>query len=245
MSVDKVLPVLGTLLGALVGGLVTEFRTLLKGAREKRQALSLLLFELLELRFVISRWNPAMIYQALLEAIAQRFGAETAAAVEDSSSKQVLMELFGTVVADIRKTVNTVTYEETVAAVAPFDPILAYQMRGGPLLSRWEQYIEGYSKQVKSLPEFDWDPDAASVLQSFESAAIKEQKARLLKQLEQDCLSVAKRISRKAVPETEQILARQDQIDENSIRQFYVEAIDSFIEMFEASQKYHVETESS
>src|SRR5262245_59907501 len=70
------LPVIAALAGAVVGGIVAETRTMLQGYRERRKAMAIVLYDLLELRHQLASNDPTKVADEIKRYLQRKFGSD-------------------------------------------------------------------------------------------------------------------------------------------------------------------------
>lgn len=221
----EMLPVLAALAGAITGGLVAEFRTLLQGTRERRRALRILLYELLELRFRVARQDPAQFLPELKKCVERTLGAETATSLDSPDAKRLFRDALAAAAAVSLDPPIGARYEHAVDALAHHDPIFAYSLRSQSLLLDVERAIRAYYEKVSALPEVLQDPNAAFVLPQAESATLELARSEALTRLASDIRAAAWRIGVSVRYRAGHIVRRQDRPLASELR----EAIDAFL----------------
>lgn len=221
----EMLPVLAVLAGAITGGLIAELRTLSQGARERRRALRILLYELLELRFRVARQNPAQFLPELKACVERTLGAETARSLDSPDANRFLRHALVAAAAVSLDPSIGARYEHAVDAVAPHDPVFAYGLRSQSFLLNVERGITAYYEKVSALPDVLQDPNAAFVLPQAESATLDLARAEALTRLASDIRAAAWRIGLSVRYRTGRIIRRQDRPPASDLR----EAMDAFL----------------
>src|SRR5690349_10000226 len=113
---QQVLPVISALAGAIVGGVVAELRAIMQSGRERRRALRVLLYEVLNLRYEIRRRDPRAIIEAMKRLFERRFGQEQARSF-DSPEGQKLIGIVRALLDESTERPIAPRYEEAVDAL--------------------------------------------------------------------------------------------------------------------------------
>ena len=206
------LPVLAALAGVIVGGVIAELRTLLRGARERRRALRTLLHHLLELRFRVVTQDPRPLLPILIGYLKRRFSPEQVQAFESSASEQILRQVFAALVTSAGDPPVIEQYERAIEALAPHDPILAYRLSNQSRLPNLEHELMGYYAKLMTLPQLAQDAEAVELLPQIESASVVIARSQALDQLAESIRDVASEVSWSTRRGARQVLQRQDEI---------------------------------
>lgn len=209
VSLRDVLPVITALVGALIGGVVAELRTFMAASRERKKALRVLLYELLQLRFEIHRYNPEHLMQALSRLFARRFGAEGIKAVETPETKTLIDSIIHAVLNTMRPEFST-KYNNAVEALAPHDPILAYSLVGQEQLLALDRTVGQYYEVIRAHPEIAADPEGIRFLDASKKATFNAAYVEAAKRLAEDITDVACKCSFWTNRRVRHILSRQD-----------------------------------
>ena len=223
MSLRELVPVAAALLGAIIGGLIAELRTWLQGTRERRQALSRLLYELLELRFWIARSDPELVLKALKRVLDSHVSPIAPSSFTQTS--RILPAALTALKTSLGRTALT-DYSSVVAAVAPFDPVLAFRLRGQDQLAELERHMHAFYDEILKTPAIASDPQVLSSRNIMESATVQALSTIVLKKLTKDCVQVARRISWRTVKQVHKAIAKQDHIDENELESMLSDLVD-------------------
>jgi uncharacterized protein (DUF2267 family) len=212
LTLRDALPVLAALAGAIVGGAVAEFRTLLQGARERRRALKTLLHQLLELRFTITTQDPRQLLPALIAYLKRKVSPEQVREFEASPAQQLLHQVFDALTTTISDSPIAAQYHQAVSALAPHDPVLAYHLSNQARLPSLEHELRQYYAKVVTFPQLAQDTQAVLLLARIESASLDLARSEALDQLAENIGTVASKISLWTRYRATRIVRRQDDI---------------------------------
>lgn len=217
-------PLATAIVGLFVGALISEFHVALAGARERRRALNVLLFDLLQLRHDVRNSDPNLVFGTFLRVIQKKFG--------DVATQFFDMPQFRTTLVDIHKVLQdsdrpklTERYENAVRGLVPHDPVLAYRLSGNAQISGVERAVALYYARVAAHPDVIKERDAPKLLSVLEDETATALIAEALKDLSADVRQVARarrwRLIRWAwTPlSVEKVLVRQDQRPASTIDQ--------------------------
>lgn len=129
MTVALWFPALTALIGAAVGGFVSEARQFLEFRRERRKAVNRVLWCQLDLWYELKRFDLTDLTSAFLERLCQRLGVPIDQLAPYLPDVPELSEIIGTV-ASVRDPELTTRYQSAVGALSFFDPLLAYRLSG-------------------------------------------------------------------------------------------------------------------
>ncbi len=195
------LPVATVLVGVLVGAFASELRTLLQGARNRRSAYRILLYQLLELRFQARRRDPSQFVRRLRE-------------LDDlqgvPGSREVALKIFRAAehMLNSERPLSD-QYEQAVSDIAPHDPIVAYQLRSRSELLTIDQSIRLYYSRATELLGAH-DPNEAEFLSHMESASLDMVRKEALVELDAHIRRIARRIDPFTYFRAMRVLKRQE-----------------------------------
>lgn len=228
MSFRELLPVISALVGALIGGLIAEFRTFMAAAREQKKALRILLYALLQLRFEICRFNPDHVMQALSRQFARRFGTEAVKAIEAPEAK-AFFDVTIQKVLDITRTDLSPKYNHAVEALSPHNPILAYNLVGNEKILALDRILRQYYENLRASPEIAADPAGIRFLDSSKTTMLNTAFVEAKKQLAEDIAHVAWKLSFWTHRRVKGTLSRQDRVPEKELDEFLDQVFDSIL----------------
>jgi len=213
LTLREALPVLAALAGALVGGVVGELRTIVQSARERRRALRMLLYQLLELRFCIATHDPRMVMPVLMDYVRRTFGSEALQALQSAGTEHLLRQmvaaaptLFGS------DPPMAAHYQEAIKALAPYDPVEAYRLSNQAEFQNLEREFRQYYDRAIAFPQIAADPQAAVVLPHVEAASVDVARSEALTQLAKNIHAVAWKVSPLTRYRAGRIVRLQDRI---------------------------------
>ncbi len=236
MSAKDLFPVFIALVSVVVGGFIAEFRGTLQGARDRRQALRRLLYELLELRHRVARANPEPFLQFGYQIIATRFGPVVSSAIALAEVQSAIKLAIKTGDAAASDSSLVEKYDAAVSALAPFDPVFAYRLRGRAKLSNLERAMDTYYEKVFSSPPFAEVLYEKAMVETISSKSIDIIRKKALDDLNDECIDVARRISRHTMRETKGALVRQGASDKIEMTEFWNKILDQLSPHVLASQ---------
>lgn len=225
MSLPDVLPVAAALAGALVGGIVAELRTALQGLRERRRALRVLLYELLELRFRLTTLDPRAILPALENYMVRRFGVAVAEVFKTPEWKVAMSVAFQAAAASIPKSSLGDEYESAVNAIAPHDPVLAYRLRDQHHVLEFDRGLKQYYDGVLALLQLD--PDASAIREKAEPATLTVTLQLALNDLGDRIREIARSLSPFTWFSVTRILKRQNEQSSPELERLIDQILDS------------------
>ncbi len=167
-----IFPVLAALAGAVVGGLITGLGALLQGARERRRALRVILFELLELRHQIALRDPRNVLELLSQVVAERAGRDAARELAAPEGQRLARQLVQAAAKTFSESPLGPGYEGAVQALAPYDPFLAYRLRGQTHVLQIDRAVASYFEAALALPIVGLGASWDGLRQSTEPAAL-------------------------------------------------------------------------
>lgn len=185
------LPLLIGLAGIVAGAILTELRALIAGSRERRRALNVLLYELLQLRFEIKTSNPRTVLEAISRIAERKYGAGVAQGLKDPAFVVLISKVF--IEAGFSDTSKLAErYETAVRALVPFEPLLAYRLSGNERLAKLERVIGTYYREVSQMPSVVSDPNAPALLPIVANATTQILVEEVMRELATDVMIVAR-----------------------------------------------------
>lgn len=175
--------------GLLIGALISELHVALAGVRERRRALNVLLFDLLQLRFDVRTSDPRILIETLERITRKQFPSEPW--TMPASVRSIVVNIQKETLGDTRRKL-TERYETAIGALVPHDPLLAYQLAGRELISRLERAIGLYYEKIAQLPDVAKDPNAPQVLNVMVDETTSALIAEVLNELANDIHQVAR-----------------------------------------------------
>jgi hypothetical protein len=185
------LPLATAIAGLFLGAIITELHVALAGGRERRRALNVLLFDLLQLRFDVCTSNPRAIVQTLIKVAQRKFGAQHVPA----EKQRELQSIIGAVLEEVLRQDRvrlTERFTNAIQELAPHDAILAYRLAGRERLTGLENAIRLYYLKVSQHPDVIGDsqaPQILGVMQEETTTALIEE---VLKELAADIERIAR-----------------------------------------------------
>lgn len=179
------------MLGLLVGGAVTEIHATLAGARERRRALSVLLFDLLQLRLDVRNSDPRNVLATLVRVGERKFGQEAAQVFASAEFRAIVVGMQEQLAGSERPKL-TERYENALRALVPHDPVLAYDLSGNERIVHLERAIGLYYGQVAQHPDFAKDAHAPKFLSVMENETTTALIGEVVKDLAVDIRRVAR-----------------------------------------------------
>jgi hypothetical protein len=148
-----------------LGGLIAEVRIQIQASRERRRALRKLLYELLELRIRIEANDPRAIMAPFMSRLRERMAA-TGTPLEPSTAEeeQKLGQLVSAMAADLLGPSVEDQYTQAVNELAPYDPLLAYYLRGQQRIPAINDVVR---KNVQGLADDTATPENRASLGEF------------------------------------------------------------------------------
>lgn len=229
VSFRELLPVISALTGALIGGVIAELRTFMAAARERKKALRILLYALLQIRFEICRYNPDQFMQALSRSFARRFGVDVAKELEAPEAKAFFDGIIQKVLDEMRTDLNP-KYNKAVEALSPHDPILAYCLVGNERILALDRILRQYCENLRANPEIAADPAGIRFLDSSKTTMLNTALVEAKKQLAEDIAHVAWELSFLTHLRVKDALSRQDRVLEKELDEFLDQVFDSILD---------------
>ncbi len=190
---QQILPVASALAGAIVGGVVAEVRAMLQSGRERRRALRVLLYEVLNLRYEIRRRDPRAVIEAMRKLVERKFGQEQAKSF-DSPEAQKAIGIVRALLDESTERAIAPRYEAAVDALAPHDPIVAYRLRDQSRLMKLDSVIQDYYKQATEHFGGCQEAGVDAAVTKIESATIEVAQGDALQDLAGDVKELASAI---------------------------------------------------
>jgi hypothetical protein len=206
------------LVGAMVGGFIGELRVLMEGRRERRRALRLLLYQLLEVRYRVSTADPRAIPRVLKKYIEGRFGSDVARQLDSPQAKRQLRQFIQALAESVSRDPVAPAYQQAVDAIAPYDPILAYRLRDLGRLADLDAQIAQYYDRMMSIPEVAADPQAQGFLSNLEAETLEAGYSNALKNLSTQIRLIGCRIGILSSLRLRQVLSRQDRPSDTDLQ---------------------------
>jgi hypothetical protein len=231
-------PAFTALIGAAVGGLITEARQFLETHRERRKAVSRMLWCQLDLWYELKRFDLSDLLSAFIERLSSSLGVSVEQLAAFLPDVPGIARIVGTV-AGVRDPDLTTRYQTAVGALSFFDPLLAYRLSGkahnepggrqADELIR--QFTELYSTQAESEGEM-----AAILTPILRDEMVRAQ----IKAIEEDIQEVAGVLGRRIQKRAAKALASlQAQLNEERSASL-THAVDRCIEMLRRVHEQHV-----
>lgn len=230
-SHDLIPAAIAALIGAVVGGIVAELRTLTQSARERRRALRILLYELLELRDKIRKSNPRDFLSALERFVAKKFGATDLAQFKASALQQIIRQTLTAALANDKATISS-RYVKATEELAPYDPILAYRISGRAALLSVGDALKQYYEQIAKLPEISNAQGIDRFLGNAESTALDLVSKEALDDLSELIHMIASRLSAITAYRASKVIARQDSLSQEEFDQKLEHLMRGFVAQF-------------
>ena len=150
-------------LGLFIGAGLSELHVVLAGARERRRAFNVLLFDLLELRRDVCNSDPRKVIDTLFRVMQRKVGEEAAQVVTAPEFRAVIISVQKEIVGSDRLKL-TQRYENALRSLVPHDPMLAYSLTGSERIVALERAIALYYEKVALHPEVARDANAPKFL---------------------------------------------------------------------------------
>jgi hypothetical protein len=210
MSIAAFASVIAAFVGALAGGLISAFRGVLELRRDGRRALNTVLWCQLDLWFELKRHDIEEPMREFLGKLADRMGISNEDMGLGTNNLDVLLEIMRQTLAPPHDDQLEVRYHEAVLALAPLDPILAYQLSGKTSIARFREQTSDYLSAV--LETFGAaDPQGALVIEKMNPLMRREVFLNGLKIIEEDIRTVAKRLGRSTRKEVMRLMPELEQ----------------------------------
>jgi hypothetical protein len=187
---EWIAPISG-IVGLIVGAFISEFRIVLADARERRRALNVLLFDLLELRNDVRTSNPRLLIDTLQRILRRKFPGVDITAFLGQLLQPIIASIHKEVMGNSRLRL-TERYEGALHTLVPYDPMLAYRLAGSERLAAVERAIALYYDKIAQHPGVANDPNAPrflSVIQDETTTALIDE---VLKNLADDLRRIAR-----------------------------------------------------
>jgi len=195
LTIKDLAPLIAGLAGVLVGGLIAEFHIVIQGVRERTRALRKLLYKLLELRYELRRRDPTTALNALQRYFRERFGQQVADGVGQFFQYKPVLELIEAATRGRSREEFESGYQQAVDEVAPFRPLLAYQLSGQSALLEADRLLREYYGKVVSLPELQGNADMEVAMSRAEKYFERLAYGQAVQRMERDIVWVAWNIS--------------------------------------------------
>jgi hypothetical protein len=151
------IPIVSTIFGVLIGWILNELRDFIKLRRENKQIINSVLFNLLEIRFFVSKTDLEKFTKITIEYLKSMFPNENPKDIQIIIN-QVFNIFFQTIIAEqhteeIKKIESK--YKESISLLSRIDPILAYNISGKLNLYNYLEYLKDYSGKVNEIFELE------------------------------------------------------------------------------------------
>lgn len=218
METSIYITIFSTLAGAFVGGLIAEARNILQLRRDVNRARNNLLYNLLDIWFIIKTRDVDVFIDDLIDRLSLKANVPKNMII-DGFEKNI--DFKSTLVKIILEKIPTEhlekKYQEAVDSLGPLDPLLAYRMSGKGSLIRYEDISATFKKHMFE----DKTPENASFdrfMKHLKEFADKKVAQEVLNLIEEDIRKVGERIggrTRRGVEETFrrlEVRAKEDRI---------------------------------
>ncbi|MEJ1961791.1 MAG: hypothetical protein WDO56_09680 [Gammaproteobacteria bacterium] len=145
------IPLATAILGLLIGAVISEMHVALAGARERRRALNVLLFDLLQLRFDIRTANPRLMMEMLQRIVRRKFGAAHANFTAPPELHQIMVRAHQELTRSDRFRL-TERFQSALHALVPHDPMLAYSLPPMSDSQDWSERFACITSKWRSIP---------------------------------------------------------------------------------------------
>jgi CRISPR/Cas system CSM-associated protein Csm2 small subunit len=200
MELNTYLPIITGLAGAFVGAFLKELGTFFQLRREDKRTLKTVLYNQLDLWIEVRRCDPTTYISLVFESLNRKIDPSGKASNEINHSFQQVQ----TQLAQVFKNVKLgepekiqQRYQESIAALAKVDPVLAYKLSGKADTESVHGKIESLIDAARKLSEPDKEISESD--SRFLETGKDLLRNKLIKEtsetLERDLLSVARRIS--------------------------------------------------
>jgi len=190
--VDPILvPILAALAGVAVGGLVAEGREWLRITRDNARSLNRVLYAQLDVWHIVHGADLEAVLDMVPRVIAPLLGGTSGDLRVLLQAAPELKPLLAEILRDQIPTDLEERYHAAVNQLAQIDPLLAYRISGRPELNALVVTWRGrLSLMAEQAPMSESD---RSMIERFNPAIAQETRRQLLKPLEEDIESVAKK----------------------------------------------------
>jgi hypothetical protein len=223
------IPIASTLLGILIGWILNELRDFIKLRRENKQIINSVLFNLLEIRFLVSKTDLEKFTNITIDYLKSMLPNENPKDIQIIIN-QVFNIFFQTIIAEqhtseIKKI--EFKYKESVSLLSRIDPILAYNISGKLNLYNYLDYLKDYSGKVNEIFELEINSVKSErhVMNLDDIKNILEQALRpvlyleALKVITNDIKKVSKKLGIIKYLNSKSIIKRQDKTEfDNDLR---------------------------
>ena len=223
--------IFSTLAGAFVGGLIAEARNILQLRREVNRARNNLLYNLLDIWFIIKSRDVDIFLDDLIDLLSVKMNVPKNMIIEGFGKSLDIKSIIMNMMVDKFPTENLEKkYQDAVDLLGPLDPLLAYRMSGKGNLIRYEDISVAYKKYLVG----EKAPEEASIdrfIKHIKDFADKKVALEVLILIEEDIRIVAKRIgggTRRGVEDTFRRLQARAKEDRTKLLGEYVDHILTF-----------------
>lgn len=207
METNSYFPIFTTLAGALVGGMISEFRNIVQLRRDARRARNKLLYNLLDIWCVLKTMDIGFVFEKIIAKFSQKFNVPIDQMRKEFQGKpDIKYEVIKRLLERIPTENLEKKYQDSVDDLGPHDPILAYRMSGKGVLLRYDDIYSGFRK---SLDEDNACGDSLNkFIDHMKSFSDKKTTNEALIVMEDDILIVASKISRRTRKSVSEIIKK-------------------------------------
>ena len=152
-NIKTVIPVVSTLIGVILGWLLNELRDHFRVRRDNRRIVNSVLFNLLEIRFFLSRTELDKFTKKVIDYLKQKFPNEIPKDIQ-SIINQIFNIFLQTIIAEKHsvaiKSIES-KYNDSIKELSKIYPILAYKVGGKLSLYNYLEYLKDYTEKVNEI----------------------------------------------------------------------------------------------
>jgi len=202
------LPIVTALAGVLLGGFVAEFHNILQGRRERRRALRIVLYRLLQLRFQVQARRPERIIATVSNYVRQQ-GVDVPG--QEIARHPLFKRALSKVLDSQAHAPLADSYSDAVDALASYAPVLAYSLSGEDRFLRLDASIQQYCDEILQIPEVAAAPLTPTIEGPMRAATAETAAEAALDALAETIATVAGFLSRNTLRSAKRFLKHQDE----------------------------------
>ncbi|MFA7331867.1 MAG: hypothetical protein WC326_12430 [Candidatus Delongbacteria bacterium] len=218
MLLNDIPPGIAALVGAITGGIIAELHYSMQNARERKKALRVLLFELLELRFKIVTNNPNKVIEEVLRFMSVRYCSD-GFGEHQNETREMLLSLMKF----SQENSFSVSFKVAIKGLIPHDPVLAYQLYDIEEISNHDKRMHEYFESIKVKFSSKMAETDLKLVENMKDATIDWGRDLATARLSEIILEIARKISCRLWFKSRRIITRQDKmsIDDDVMGQYF------------------------